>query len=105
MVTWFDGSDAFADRFNNAGAFVAEDNGEGTFGVFPGERVGVCWDGVSGLVFGSRALSWRQTSMANPGIVDLDADFMGFWRGNLDVFNGEVFACFPRHSGLSVMPC
>jgi hypothetical protein len=44
IVAWLDGSDALAHRFDDAGAFVAEDDGEGTLGVFAGERVGVCPD-------------------------------------------------------------
>lgn len=41
-----------------------------------------------------------QTCMANTGIVDLDADFVRFWCFNFNVFDGEVFACFPGYSSL-----
>jgi hypothetical protein len=41
MVARFDGSDAFADGFDDASAFMTEDNGEGSFGVFSTEGVGV----------------------------------------------------------------
>jgi hypothetical protein len=41
VVARLDGSDAFADGFDNACAFVAENNGEGTFGVFAGESIGI----------------------------------------------------------------
>ena len=34
IVAWFHGCDAFADGFDDAGAFVAEDDGEGAFRVF-----------------------------------------------------------------------
>lgn len=40
MVARLHGCDAFTDGFNDACAFVAEDNGEGAFGVLAGE--GVC---------------------------------------------------------------
>jgi hypothetical protein len=36
MVADLDGCDAFADGLDYAGAFVSEDDGEGSLGVFAG---------------------------------------------------------------------
>lgn len=38
--------------------------------------------------------------MADTRVVDLDADFVGAGRQDLDLLNGEVLAGFPGHSGL-----
>jgi hypothetical protein len=43
MVAWLDGGDSFADTFYDAGAFVAENDWEGSFGVFSGQGVGI-WE-------------------------------------------------------------
>ena len=42
MVTWFDGGHAFANGLDDAGSFVTEDDGEGSFGIFAGEGVCIC---------------------------------------------------------------
>ena len=42
VVAGVDGFDVEADGFDNAGAFVAEHDGEGAFGVFAREGVCVC---------------------------------------------------------------
>jgi len=38
--------------------------------------------------------------VADTGVVDLDADLMGLWRGNLDVLDGEGLASTPGDCGL-----
>ncbi len=38
--------------------------------------------------------------MADASVVNLYSNFMRFWWSNFDVFDGEVFACFPGHRGL-----
>lgn len=38
--------------------------------------------------------------MADTSVVYLDADFMGFRRRYLDIFDGKVFAGFPGDSSL-----
>lgn len=38
--------------------------------------------------------------MTDAGVVDFYPDFMCFWCGDLDLFDGEVFAGFPGDSGL-----
>jgi hypothetical protein len=45
----------------------------------------------------------RLTCMADTSIVDLDSYFMGFWGRDLNVFNDQVFSCFPGHCGLSMV--
>jgi hypothetical protein len=39
--------------------------------------------------------------MANTSIVDLNADFVGPRRFDLDFLNGQVLACFPGDRGLA----
>lgn len=41
--------------------------------------------------------------MADAGVVYLNADFVGFWGSDLDVFDREVFTSLPGHSGLVAM--
>ena len=41
IVTGLHGGDALADRFDNTGTLVTEDDGESTFRVLSGESVGV----------------------------------------------------------------
>jgi hypothetical protein len=41
MVTRLNGGNAFAYRFDDSGAFMAEDDGKGSFGIFAAEGVGV----------------------------------------------------------------
>lgn len=48
MVADRDVGDAFADGFDDAGALVAENNGEGALWVLAGEGVGVCGEGGLG---------------------------------------------------------
>lgn len=43
----------------------------------------------------------RHTRVANTSVVDLDADLVRFWRGNLNVLNGQVLAGLPGHGGLA----
>jgi hypothetical protein len=81
VVTGLHVCDALADRLDDAGALVTEDNGESTLGVLAGESVGI--------------------GMADTGVVDFDADLVGLGRGDLDVLDAEVLACFPGHSGLA----
>lgn len=42
----------------------------------------------------------RRTGMAYPSVVDFDANFMRLGGFNLDVFDREVFPCFPGYGGL-----
>ena len=39
----------------------------------------------------------KRTGMADSGVVDFDSDFVGLWWGYFDVFDREVFACFPSY--------
>jgi hypothetical protein len=41
--------------------------------------------------------------MADSSIIDFDSDFVGFWWGNFDCLDGQVFACFPRHRSLCIL--
>ena len=42
----------------------------------------------------------RRTGMAHAGVVDFDADFVRLGGFDLDVFDGQVLACFPCDGGL-----
>lgn len=44
-----------------------------------------------------------QTCMANTSVVYFYADFVRFWCFDLNVFNGEVFACFPGYGSLELV--
>lgn len=81
MVARLHVGDALADRLNNTGALVSEDDGEGTFWVLAGQCVGIC--------------------VADTGVVDLDTDFVSFGRSDLDVFDAKVLAGFPGNGGLA----
>ena len=41
IVPGFHGCDTFANRFNNTSAFMAKNNRESSFGIFPRESVGI----------------------------------------------------------------
>lgn len=81
VVAGLAGGDAIADRLDEAGALVAEDDGKGTLGVLARQCVGI--------------------GVADARVVDLDADFVGAGRGDLDVFDGEVFGGLPGDGGLA----
>lgn len=38
--------------------------------------------------------------MADTGVVDLNADFVGLWWGYFDILEREIFASFPGDGGL-----
>ena len=50
-----------------------------------------------------------QTCMADTSVVYFYTDFVRFWCFNLNVFDREVFACFPGYGSLArvnhVLPC
>lgn len=45
------------------------------------------------------------TCMADPGIVYLYADLVRFRCFHFNVFDGEVFACFPSYGSLQSVNC
>jgi len=81
VVAGLDRRDALADGFDDARALVSEDDGEGALRVLAGERVGV--------------------RVAHARVVDLDADFAGARREDLDVFVAELLAGAPGDGGLA----
>lgn len=81
MVAGFDVGNALADRLDDTGALMAEDNGESTLGVLPGEGVGV--------------------GVANTSVVDLDTDFMGLRGFDFDGFDAERLAGLPGDGGFA----
>jgi hypothetical protein len=73
--------DALTDGLNDTSTLVSEDDGESTLRVLSGQCVGIC--------------------VADTGVVDLNADLMGPWGGNLDILDREVLAGFPGNGSLS----
>lgn len=47
----------------------------------------------------------QRTCMADTSIEDLDSDFVGFWRGDLDVFDRKVLAGLPGNGSLLMVRC
>lgn len=80
MVTGLHVCDALANRLDDASTLVSQNDGEGTLRVLSGECVGI--------------------SVADTGVVDLDADLVGLWGSDLDVLDGEVLASLPGDGSL-----
>jgi hypothetical protein len=45
------------------------------------------------------------TRVTDTGVVYLDTDFVGFGRGNLDVFDDQILAGLPGDGGLDKFSC
>ena len=73
--------DSLADGLDDTSTLVSEDDGESTLRILAGQCVGIC--------------------VADTGVVDLNADLMGPWGGNLDILDREVLAGFPGNGSLS----
>jgi len=54
---------------------MPQNDGKGSLGVFAGEGIGI--------------------GVADTGVVDFNADFVGFWGCYFDVFDAEILTCFP----------
>lgn len=107
MVAGLDVCYSFADGFDNTGAFVSEDDGESSLGIFAGKCVGIY--GLSILIpsYPSYLIVQRccwtnesHTCMADTSVVDLYADLMRLWWCDFDIFDAEVLAGFPGNGGL-----
>lgn len=81
MVTRLDVGDALTNGLDDTSTFVTQDDGEGTLGILSGESVGVC--------------------VANTSVVDLNSDFVGTRRKNLDILELQVLASSPGNGGLA----
>jgi len=73
---------SLSNRFDDSSSFVPKDHRENAFRIFsaPGIFVG----------------------MADPGIKDLDSNFVGLWRGHFDILELERFTCAPAHRSLAL---
>lgn len=67
MVTRLHIGDALAYRLNNTSTLVTQDDGESTLWVLAGQGVCIC--------------------VADSSVVDLNADFVGSWGQDFDVFD------------------
>ena len=81
VVPRLDVGDALADRLDDAGALVAENDREGALGVLARQGVGV--------------------RVADARVGDLDADLVGLGRRDLDVLVGELLAGAPGDGRLA----
>lgn len=59
--------DALTHGLDNTSSLMAQNDGEGAFGVLAGQRVGIC--------------------VADSSVVDLNADLVGSWGQDFDVFD------------------
>jgi hypothetical protein len=80
VITRLHIGNALSNRLDVTSTLVSEDDGESTLGVLSRERVRIC--------------------MADTGVVDLDADFVGSGGKNLNLLNREVLAGFPGNCSL-----
>ena len=81
MVALLHVGDTLTHTLDNAGTLVTGDNGESSLGVLAAHHVGI--------------------RVADTGVVDLNADLVGFGRGHLDVLDAEVLGGIPGHGGLA----
>lgn len=70
-----------ANALDDTSTLVTGDDGEGTLGVLAAHHVGI--------------------RVADTGVVDLNADLVGFGRCHLDVLNAEVLGGTPGNGGLA----
>lgn len=49
--------------------------------------------------------AWQlnRTGVADSGVVDFYPHFVRLWRGDFDLFDGQIFPGLPRHGGLCVV--
>lgn len=99
MVAGLHVGDALADRLDNSGAFMSQDDRERALGVLSRQCVGI-WP-RSGSVAWRREGPDHLTCVADTDVVNLDADLVGFGRSDLDILDGQVLASRPGHGGLA----
>lgn len=80
VVTGLHVGDTLANGLHNTSTLVSQDDGESTLRVLSGECVGIC--------------------VADTGVVDLDADLVGFGSSDLDVLDAQVLASLPGDGSL-----
>jgi hypothetical protein len=102
IVTGLDIGHALSNRLDHASTFVAKNDGESSLGVLSGESVCIWERGVSSKK--KNGPTWGElrprTSVADTSVVDLNADFVGLGRRNLDVLDGQRLASCPCDGGL-----
>lgn len=80
MVARLHIGDTLTNGLDNTSTLVTQDDRESSLGVLAGQGVGIC--------------------VADSSVVDLNADLVGSWGQDFDVFDGEVLAGFPGDGGL-----
>lgn len=99
VVAGLDGGDPRADGLDDASSFVSEDDGESALGVLAGQGVGIYPVSVFYSLLPKR--SRNCTCVANPSVVDLNADLVGLGRSDLNVLDSKRLPGFPCHGSLS----
>ena len=94
--------DTLANRLNDTSSLVPENNGEVALRVLARECVRI-WRSCQRLCASASLLRFatRLTCVADTSVVDLDTDFMGLRRGDLDVLDGQLLAGLPGDGGLA----
>lgn len=80
IVTGLHGGNAFSNRLDDTGTFVAKDHRERSFGILSGEGVRIC--------------------VADTSVVNLNTDFVGFGWFNFNILDGKGLAGSPCDSSL-----
>lgn len=106
MITWLYIGDAFADRLDDTGSLVSEDNGKGTLRIFAGEGIRVCTVRSATIFPFQNSTSQEDdasvlTCVTNSSVVYLNANLMSLWRSNFNGLEAQVFAGLPGHGGFA----
>lgn len=83
MVARLHVSDALAHGLDDTSTLVTQDDGEGSLGILAGQGVCIC--------------------VADTSVVDLNTDFIGPGRSDLDVLDRKLLAGFPGDGGLLML--
>jgi hypothetical protein len=101
VISRLDRGDPLANRFYDSSTLMAENDWECSLGVLSRQSIRICRGNQ--LSQSQSVRKWcksRRTGMADTGVVDFNSDFVGFWRGNFDILDGEIFACLPSNCRL-----
>lgn len=101
VISRLDRGDTLANRFYDSSALMAKYDWKCSLGVLSRQSIRICKGNQ--LSQSQSVRKWcqsRRTSMADTGVVDFNSDFVGFWRGNFDILDGEIFARLPSNCRL-----
>ena len=102
IISRLDRGDTLANRFYDSSTLMAENDWECSLGVLSRQSIRICkGNQLTQSQFERKRCKSRRTSMADTGVVNFNSDFVGFWRGNFDILDGEIFARLPSNSRLN----